>query len=51
VKINKDRDDASTKRNDFSFSSVTNIVNISADDDSLTPFLSAMHFAYMFFGK
>jgi hypothetical protein len=43
-KINKDRDDATAKGKDLSFSLVINIVNISVDEESLTPFLFVLYF-------
>jgi len=45
----KDRDDASIECTNFCFSPVINIVDISADEDSLMPFCSIMLFAYMIF--
>jgi hypothetical protein len=51
-KINRDRDDARAKGTDLSCSLVINIVNISADEESLTPFLSVLYFlACRFFHK
>jgi hypothetical protein len=44
AKINKDRDDASIEDKDISFLLVINIMNVFADDDSLTPFFFVMLF-------
>jgi hypothetical protein len=44
AKLNKDRDDASIESKDLSFSPIINIVNISAHDESLTPFCSIFLF-------